>query len=267
MCGSARPRTTARSTSRAGCSRAIARSSTRRPSRRSRARPARSRGRGAPSSAPSAIRACSRRRPTRRARAARWRRSSSASRSSPATPRPGRGGPAEGMRRVLSGTERMATAIETLLLSARNASGTAGSCDPFVPVRDVVASLRVAARAHDVELALVGAPGLATARADAGLVAQAVNPLIDNAIHHAARRVEVGVGALDGEVRIAVRGSRATLRRPGARSRRASRRSGRRPARGSPRGTARSCRSCRARARRSDAAVTCSHRSRRRAVG
>jgi signal transduction histidine kinase len=112
----------------------------------------------------------------------------------------------EGMRRVLAGTARMANAIETLLLAARNGTtGAVGTCDPFMPVQEVVGSLKAAARAHEVELTIAGAPGLATARVDSGLVAQTVHPLIDNAIHHALGRVEIRVGALDGEVRIAVR--------------------------------------------------------------
>ncbi|MCW3066805.1 MAG: histidine kinase, partial [Solirubrobacterales bacterium] len=112
----------------------------------------------------------------------------------------------EGMRRVLAYTERMATAIETLLLMARSDSTSAvGSCDPFVPVQEVVGSLEAAASAHDVELQIAGAPGLTMAGADGALVAQVVHPLIDNGIRHAARRVEVRVGGLAGEVRIAVR--------------------------------------------------------------
>src|SRR3954452_12166998 len=61
----------------------------------------------------------------------------------------------EGLERILTGTNRMATVIETLLTSARAAGGTTpGSSDPVPAVRDVVAVVEPSARSRGVTVAL-----------------------------------------------------------------------------------------------------------------
>ncbi len=108
--------------------------------------------------------------------------------------------------RVLAGTDRMEAAIETLLTTARNdAAPSAGSCDPYLPVAEVVDALRPGAAAHGVTVAVGGEPGHAAASADAHVVAQAVHPLLENATRHARSRVDVAIGAVGGEVVVAVR--------------------------------------------------------------
>ncbi len=112
----------------------------------------------------------------------------------------------DALRKVLAGTDRMAAVIDTLLSTAR-ADGNAplGSCDPAAPMRDIAAASRSAAAAHDVEIEVRAPAGTAVALADDAVVAQALHPLLENAIRHAASRVTVGLDAHDGEVAIAVR--------------------------------------------------------------
>jgi signal transduction histidine kinase len=97
----------------------------------------------------------------------------------------------------------MASAIETLLMSAR-APGPRGSSDPAAAARDVVASLKPAADARSVAIEFVPPAGSLRVGADREQVAQALAPLLDNAISHARSRVSVSLGAHNGQVTIAV---------------------------------------------------------------
>lgn len=111
----------------------------------------------------------------------------------------------EALERVLAGTDRMATAIETLLTAARgDAATSAGACDPYPPVSEVAESMRQAAAAHDVAIEVDGAPGAVSVGADAQVVAQAIHPLLDNAVRHAATSVHVRFRTDGGEVVVAV---------------------------------------------------------------
>jgi signal transduction histidine kinase len=107
--------------------------------------------------------------------------------------------------RVIAATDRMAAVIETLLTSARAEHGAPpGSCAPFPAIEEVVDSLRAAAAAHAISIAVLDrAPG-ATVEAGPDVVAQAVHPLLDNAIRHAASQVAVTIDRTDGVVAIRV---------------------------------------------------------------
>jgi signal transduction histidine kinase len=107
--------------------------------------------------------------------------------------------------RVIAATDRMAAVIETLLTSARAEHGAPpGSCDPFPAIEEVVDSLRPAAAAHAISIAVLDrAPGT-TVEAGPDVVAQAVHPLLDNAIRHAASQVAVTIDRTDGVVAIRV---------------------------------------------------------------
>jgi signal transduction histidine kinase len=98
------------------------------------------------------------------------------------------------LEQVLAGTDRMAAVIQTLLASERAtvARGT-DSCDPGDAIGDVITAMRPAASAHGIEIAVHRVDSSASVLADRNHIAQAVAPLLDNAIRHAARRVEVRV--------------------------------------------------------------------------
>jgi two-component system, OmpR family, sensor kinase len=111
----------------------------------------------------------------------------------------------EALERVLAGTDRMAAVIETLLTTARgDAAGKAGACDPYPPVSKVAESVRQAAAAHGVAIELDGEPGRLSVGADAQVVAQAVHPLLDNAVRHASGAVQVRFRTDGGQVVVAV---------------------------------------------------------------
>jgi signal transduction histidine kinase len=97
----------------------------------------------------------------------------------------------------------MASSIETLLMSAR-APRARGSSDPATAVRDVAAALRPAATAAGIEITLMDPERPLRVGADREQVAQALAPLLDNAISHAASRVRVSTAAENGHITIAV---------------------------------------------------------------
>jgi signal transduction histidine kinase len=110
------------------------------------------------------------------------------------------------MERVLTGTDRMAAAIDTLMTAARSDAdgGSPGSCDPSRPVAAVVQAMRPVAEAHGIGMEMKTQAGNITVGADADLVAQAVQPLLENALRHARSAVQVVVLKEDGQVHIAV---------------------------------------------------------------
>ena len=109
----------------------------------------------------------------------------------------------ESLDAIVAACDRMASAIDTLLMSARR-PGARGSSDPAAAAQDVVAALRPAATAAGVQIALREPPRPLRVGADREQVAQALAPLLDNAIAHAASRVVVSTAASDGRVTIAV---------------------------------------------------------------
>jgi signal transduction histidine kinase len=109
----------------------------------------------------------------------------------------------ESLRAILAGSDRMASAIETLLMTAA-AQAAPGSGDPLLAVRDVAHALRPAAAARAVALDVSEPARGLRVGADRALVAQALAPLVDNAIAHAQSRVVVSLASRDGRVAIEV---------------------------------------------------------------
>jgi signal transduction histidine kinase len=116
----------------------------------------------------------------------------------------------ESLAAILAASDRMSSAIDTLLMSAR-AEMTPGSSDPLLAVRDVADALRPAAAARAVELDLAEPAQALRVGADRALVAQALAPLVDNAITHASSRVVVSLAPRDGRVAIEVQDDGAGL--------------------------------------------------------
>ncbi|MDX6639454.1 MAG: hypothetical protein QOF12_465, partial [Solirubrobacteraceae bacterium] len=111
----------------------------------------------------------------------------------------------ESFDRILVGTRRMSSVIETLLNSARLDGGAAaGSCDPVPAAQDAVDTVDAMARRKGVTLAVSADRQTLTVEADRNIVAQVLHPLLENAIRHAASRVAVEVSQDNGEVAIAV---------------------------------------------------------------
>ena len=111
----------------------------------------------------------------------------------------------DALERVLLGTERMESVIDTLLAAARGeAGGGDDSCDARGAAEAASEALRPSAEQANVLLAVE--PGAERLRvgADKQLVAQALQPLIENAIRHARGEVSVSVERSDGEVVFAV---------------------------------------------------------------
>lgn len=111
----------------------------------------------------------------------------------------------EGFERILMGTNRMATVVETLLSSARAAGGKArGTSDPLPAVREVLAVVEPSAQSRGVTLSLTGDEAPAAVEASGEMVGQAIHPLLENAVRHARTRVDVSLSRENGTVAVAV---------------------------------------------------------------
>lgn len=111
----------------------------------------------------------------------------------------------EGLERIITGTNRMSTVVETLLSSARAEGGQPqATSDPVPAVRDVLAVVEPSARSRGVALALDAEDHRATVGASGDMVSQAIHPLLENAIRHARSRVEVTLSRANGTVALAV---------------------------------------------------------------
>ena len=98
----------------------------------------------------------------------------------------------DALERVVAGTDRMAGVIDTLLATARTGqSPTPARCDAAAAVREATDAVRSAARAHDVALDVAADAGPAPVSVGPEVVAQALHPVLENAVRHAATRVEV----------------------------------------------------------------------------
>jgi signal transduction histidine kinase len=108
--------------------------------------------------------------------------------------------------RVLQSSSRMQTVIETLLASARmeEDAGPARSCDPVPAVREAIAAVANAARSRNVDLHLSEPAADFIVDADPDVVTQALYPLLENGVRHAARSVEVSLAPVNGEITVAV---------------------------------------------------------------
>ena len=108
-----------------------------------------------------------------------------------------RGTPADvraSLEQILRGTERMEAVIETLLAAARaDARGAPGSADAAGAARLAVDALAPVAQSAGVEVAVTTPEPSPTVGADEDLVAQALHPLLDNAVRHARRAVTVAI--------------------------------------------------------------------------
>jgi two-component system, OmpR family, sensor kinase len=114
------------------------------------------------------------------------------------------GGPADvraSLEQILRGTERMEAVIETLLAAARaDARGAPGSADAAGAARLVVDALAPVAQSAGVEVGVTAPEPAPTVGADEDLVAQALHPLLDNAVRHARRAVTVAISRERAEV-------------------------------------------------------------------
>jgi signal transduction histidine kinase len=104
---------------------------------------------------------------------------------------------------VLAGTDRMATVIDTLLAAARNDTAR-GSSDAVAAARAVERLVRPEAEAHRRRVVVRTEAEPLTVGAGEDVVTGALHPLLENAVRHAAGRVEISVGRDDGRVVIAV---------------------------------------------------------------
>jgi signal transduction histidine kinase len=100
----------------------------------------------------------------------------------------------ESLEQILRATERMEAVIETLLAAARNDARRApGSADAGGAARLAVAAVQPVAAAAGVALEVAAPDDPLTVGADEDLVAQALHPLLDNAVRHAKRAVVVAI--------------------------------------------------------------------------
>lgn len=98
------------------------------------------------------------------------------------------------LEQILRGTERMEAVIDTLLSAARaDARGAPGSADAAGAARLAVEALAPVAHTAGVEMAVTAPEPSLTVGADEDLVAQALHPLLDNAVRHARRAVTVAI--------------------------------------------------------------------------
>jgi signal transduction histidine kinase len=109
----------------------------------------------------------------------------------------------ESLEAILATADRMSSAIDTLLLTARS-SQPRGTSDPAVAVSEVVTAFEPAAKAAGVAIELGLSPAPIRIGADHEQVAQALAPLLDNAISHASTRVVVSSGAGNGTVTLGI---------------------------------------------------------------
>ncbi len=116
------------------------------------------------------------------------------------------------LEQILRGTERMQSVIDTLLKAApsnaRTAPGSASAREAAALAIDAAQS--VGARA-DVRLALAPVIGELRVGAEQDIVAQALQPLLDNAMRHARENVSLSVSRERGEIRFAVQDDGAGL--------------------------------------------------------
>jgi signal transduction histidine kinase len=104
---------------------------------------------------------------------------------------------------VLAGTDRMAAVIETLLAAARSDT-VRGSSDAVSAAYSVERLVRPVAEAHDRRVVVRAAAAPLTVGAAEDVVAGALHPLLENAVRHAARDVQVSLARENGTVVIAI---------------------------------------------------------------
>lgn len=109
------------------------------------------------------------------------------------------------LEQILRGTERMARVIDTLLTVARSdAEPTRGSSDASAGATRAIEANAPAAEEAGVSLAFDPPPTSLRVAADEDAVAQALRPLIENAVRHASSRITVSVAPENGQVAVVV---------------------------------------------------------------
>ena len=99
------------------------------------------------------------------------------------------------LEEVLRGTDRMEAVIETLLgVVRRGAALTPGAADARQAAATAVQAARTTAARAGVDVRLAGPDERLRAGADGDVVAQTLQPLLDNAVRHARASVRVSVG-------------------------------------------------------------------------
>jgi signal transduction histidine kinase len=107
----------------------------------------------------------------------------------------------QALQQILRGTERMARVIDTLLTVARSdAEPNRGSSDARVGTARAIEALAPAAERAGVTLAFAAPPAQLRVAADEDAVAQALQPLIENAIRHASTAIAVSIARANGHV-------------------------------------------------------------------
>jgi signal transduction histidine kinase len=105
------------------------------------------------------------------------------------------------LEQILAGTERMEAVIDTLLAAARaDARSAPGAADAEGAARAAVGAVEQVAQSAGVRLQVKAPPDAPTVGADADLVAQALHPLLDNAVRHARGAVTVAISTDRAEV-------------------------------------------------------------------
>jgi two-component system, OmpR family, sensor kinase len=104
---------------------------------------------------------------------------------------------------MLDGTDRMAAVIDTLLATARS-DAVRGASDAVAAAHAAERLVRPAAEASDRRVVVRSAAATLNVGAGEDVVAGALHPLLENAVRHAARDVEVSISRTDGSVLIAV---------------------------------------------------------------
>jgi two-component system OmpR family sensor kinase len=110
------------------------------------------------------------------------------------------------LQQVLRSTDRMAAVISTLLSAARTvAEHSPGSSDSADALRGAVEGVADQAAARGIEIELSVPEHVPLVGAERDMVAQALNPLLENAIRHATRRVDVSLARRGEQVIFEVR--------------------------------------------------------------
>jgi two-component system OmpR family sensor kinase len=125
----------------------------------------------------------------------------------------------ESLEQILRATERMEAVIETLLVAARNDARVApGSADAAGAARIAVDSVQPVAHTAGVELAVRPPDRPVSVGADEDVVAQALHPLLDNAVRHARGAVTVAISQERAEVVFCVQDDGEGIEEAGAES-------------------------------------------------
>jgi signal transduction histidine kinase len=118
----------------------------------------------------------------------------------------------EALAQILRGTERMERVIETLLTVARNdAEPMRGSSDARAAAARALGAFEPAAGHARVTLELASPAAPLRVGAEEDAVAQALGPLLENAIRHASSAVVVTIVREGGQIRFGVRDDGAGL--------------------------------------------------------